>query len=536
MTPRIRGAVSIALALLVALPLLPGALRDHTDDGTIVHNGSELPPTTTDPPDGDSDVDSPDTSLTTSSITSSSTTSTSSTTGTSITSTSTTSTSTTTPTGPGNPPPDHTTTPPVPASLSVQVIGDLIPGRRSAVVASIAAAGSAPGTVILSVDIENASVVGAPAGCTTSLPATCTFVLGAWASESRTFEIVVHPGTSVVDVDASATVSRTADPTPVEASFATTIGGTLAARFHASGFLDVTMIGNTLASCATGATIGSTTCSSVRAGAAGAHRTNNSWAMTAVARDARGRGSSSAAELDTSASVATRAFLVWGASTTSSTPAAAGVVRFGTPATSGGTPAANSDYVEITADETVETPGSWQSVADVTSLVASGGDGTYWGADIASDLGSVDSWAGWSLIVVHTDATSRDVALLDGLVDLRTTAVNTTLLAPGAPSVVDIGVVLWDGDATVTGEQLRINDSIDLGDALNPVGDTGNSTITEKGAARTDRLPPYLNTLGLDIDHISLGSIPDPALVLSAQSSGDDLLLGAVVVAAVVVR
>jgi hypothetical protein len=55
----------------------------------------------------------------------------------------------------------------------------------------------------------------------------------------------------------------------------------------------------------------------------------------------------------------------------------------------------------VAADDTVAGPGAWRSVADVTDLVNTAGVGDYWVADIASDLGATDAWAGWALVIIH---------------------------------------------------------------------------------------------------------------------------------------
>jgi len=344
--------------------------------------------------------------------------------------------------------------------------------------------------------------------------------------------VVVEAGASAVGVTVSASIAGI-DPAPVTMTLATSSTG-MAARLALTGQIDAAVIGNTLASCADGAGVGATTCASVRAGTATAALANDDWTMTAVMEDLRGVGSSSSAALaGVDPDTVVSAMLIWAASTTSTTPPGASSLRFATPDTTGGvSPSLSGDYVVITADETVSTPGGWQSVADVTDLVDAAGSGDYWVADIASDLGGPDAWAGWALVIVHqSDGPVRDIVMFDGLEPLMPIATTIGLPTTSSPVTVDLAVITWDGDRSVTGEDFQLTHaggSVTITDAVSPSDDVANSSISVAGTAVTTGAPSYVNTLGVDIDRFDLGAVGG-TLHVAAGSTADDGVLGAVV-------
>ena len=444
MTPRSRGVVTVILALLVALPLLPTALdddgapdavtddTDSTDDDASPDDSSDDdgrgdddggPDDTADDDTADDDTadddspddDSPDDDSADDDVVDDDASDDDTTTTTDPSAPSSTPGTGTSSGGPGG-------TPSRPATLTVDPVGDLVGGRRGTLTVSITSANTAGGVVTLTVRLDDAGWAVVPDSCTRSaVTAVCTFALDAGERVPLLFELDVDAGADGVMVSADAVIAGGPDPAPVEITVPTVASaGGLAAVFSRTGFLDITAVGNTLASCADGASVGPVTCENVRAGTAPASRTNDAWAMASVRADGRASGSSSSADLDLGAETVSRAYLVWGASTTSTTPRDAASLRVATPITTGAsTPDADADYVDVAADEQFEVDGAWQSIADVTSLVAAAGSGTYWGADIAADLGGTDAWAGWSLVVVHTSAAPADVIVLAGLVDLE---------------------------------------------------------------------------------------------------------------------
>lgn len=268
------------------------------------------------------------------------------------------------------------------------------------------------------------------------------------------------------------------------------------ARFLDSGPLRVTTIANGSLSCRSG----TRACERARR-LEGGRVTNNYWNMTPVDVDANpATRNSSRATLEVDGSVVF-AGLYWGADldaggggTPASHPARANEVLF------------TADGVDrrVAADEVARKFSRYQGFADVTAIVRSAGSGSYTVADIQTSTGS-GSYAGWSLVVVtrSAGAPERTVAVFDGLLQVspgitaRATIGGFTAPA-GAQALV--GLVGYEGDATQTGDSVRLNGN-SLGDASNPTNDVMNSSISVRGAAG-GRDPADRNTFGIDADLI----------------------------------
>ena len=402
-------------------------------------------------------------------------------------------------------------TPPSVLTLGARAIGTLVPDRTGVVTAIVSNSATSTRVAVVTVQVTMATITAGndPSCVRSTLTVTCTVDVGPGASIDMPVTVVVEDDAPTVGVTVSASIAGI-DPAPVTVTLATSSTG-MAARLALTGQIDATVIGNTLASCADGAGIGATTCEAVRAGTAVSALANDDWTMTAVVEDLRGLGSSSSAALaDIDPDTVVSALLIWAASTTSTTPPGASSVRFATPVTTGGAPPGlSSDYSLIIADDTVSTSGGWQSVADVTDLVDAAGSGDYWVADIVSDLGGPDAWAGWVLVIVHqSDGPVRDVVMFDGLEPLIPVATALGLPTTAAPVTVDVAVVTWDGDRSATGEDFQLTHaggSVAITNAVSPSDDVANSSISVAGTAVTTGAPSYVNTLGVDIDRFDLG-------------------------------
>ncbi|MBK6018076.1 DUF3344 domain-containing protein, partial [Streptomyces sp. MBT53] len=100
------------------------------------------------------------------------------------------------------------------------------------------------------------------------------------------------------------------------------------------------------------------------------------------------------------------------------------------------------------------------------------------------------------------------------------------------------GVVAYNGDRGRTGDSLTLStgrtNAIPLGDGANPRDDVLNSTISEPGAAPSERAPAYANTLGYDSDVFDLGKALRPGgdqLAFRLVSQRDAAWFGALFVA-----
>jgi hypothetical protein len=419
-------------------------------------------------------------------------------------------------------------------TLGARAIGPLIPERTGVVAARVSNSAASTRVAVVTVQVTAAAITAGhdPSCARSTLTVTCTVEISPGGTIDLPVTVSIDAGAAAVGVTVSALVSGI-DPAPVTVTLPTSPTG-MAARLALTGQIDAVVIGNTLASCADGASVGATTCTAVRAGTAASALTNDDWTMSAVVGDLRGVGSSSSAALQgVEPDTVVSAVLMWAASTTSTTPPGASSIRLSTPiATGGATPSADSEYIVVTADDTVAGPGAWRSVADVTDLVNTAGAGDYWVADIASDLGATDAWAGWALVIIHeTDGPVRDVVMFDGLELLTPTAVALGLPTTPEPVGANISIVAWDGDRSATGEDFQLTHaggSVAITNIVNPIDDVANSSISVAGTAVSSGAPSYINTLGVDVDRFELGTV-DGALEVVAGSNDDDVLLGAVI-------
>ncbi|SNY04806.1 Ig-like domain-containing protein [Paractinoplanes atraurantiacus] len=255
------------------------------------------------------------------------------------------------------------------------------------------------------------------------------------------------------------------------------------------------------------------TCASARngggPGVTGNLLNNNSYAM--VNTDADGdpvstfNDSSSTVTLPPGSSVLF-AGLYWGALTDmdvgvlpAPSPGDKNKVRFRTPGA--------TSWNAITADDVYTTSNSaYEGFADVTALVAGGGNGVYSVANIQAATGT-GTYAGWALIIAYGNAAEalRSLRVYDGFGSVTNTDVDIPLTGfetPHSGTVhTEVGAVAFEGDLGTTGDSLKI-DGQTLSDAANPPSPVNifNSTVSEDGAIVGGRDPSYRNLLGVDID------------------------------------
>jgi RNA polymerase sigma factor (sigma-70 family) len=118
-----------------------------------------------------------------------------------------------------------------------------------------------------------------------------------------------------------------------------------------------------------------------------------------------------------------------------------------------------------------------QAYADVTELVRAGGGGPWWVAAGSGPLPTTDTVsAGWSLTVVYADANTpdRDLAVFTGPVSLTgQRSLSVTASSSGEP--VEVGLAAWEGDRTLDGDRLRLDDQ--------PLGDPENALASRAAGA-----------------------------------------------------
>ncbi len=198
----------------------------------------------------------------------------------------------------------------------------------------------------------------------------------------------------------------------------------------------------------------------------------------------------------------------------------------------------------------------YQAFADVTALVQNGGGGSYTVADVKCDTNKVNTYGGWTLVVVVRDSTLpvRNLTVFDGIAVIGTsgTAVNATQFnvsgfktPPSGPVNCLIGAVCYDGDrGPADSFRVRQNSNsvfvnqTDAGESANATSsanDAWNSSITALGSTVTTRTPAHANTYGYDADLFQLNNTTknylgnsDSSLTIRIGSPSEGYVLGLV--------
>ncbi|MEU8763534.1 DUF11 domain-containing protein [Streptomyces sp. NPDC048659] len=186
----------------------------------------------------------------------------------------------------------------------------------------------------------------------------------------------------------------------------------------------------------------------------------------------------------------------------------------------------------------------YQASADVTALVAAGGAGPYWVADVQGARGDGGTNCnGWTLVVAYEDDASplRNVAVFDGLVNEGASDPPVTIRLSGYQTPprgrvhAQVGIVAYEGDVTADGDGASVTSgagpAVRIGNATNPPDDLFNSSITTLGAQDLARRPAYINTLGYDSDVFDISSAVhngDTSMGIELNTHGDAYLPGVV--------
>lgn len=431
---------------------------------------------------------------------------------------------TTQPPGPPTtpPPPEPPPEPPVPVELSTDVyaVGALVAERDGMVGVTVVNDGE--GTVAM-VEVEVApaatadpgTTLDAPPGCSAAGPTvTCRaadLAPGASAVWFLRVDPAPAPPTLPLVVTTRAPLAPDDDPELQEPSLPVAPPGPgVTARFATVMAGSVANLGNTVLSCP----VVAPGCADAAAGV-GDQLDNNNWAMTPVDVDddpTTVTSSRATVALPAGAEVVF-AGLYWAGSLEPGADGAPAPVTTD-PGTVVVTPPGGAPVAVAAAPDDVavdQSGSSYQSFADVTSLVRSAGEVTV--ADIHTATGS-GAFAGWGLVVVHTDpaAPRRTLLVFDGQARSGP-GVAPELTIGGYLARADggarVGLVGFDGDAGITGDRVVV-DGVALGDAANPVDNVGNGTVSRDGAAVGGRTPVDPNTFGVDVDDIDARGVLVP--------------------------
>jgi uncharacterized repeat protein (TIGR01451 family) len=295
---------------------------------------------------------------------------------------------------------------------------------------------------------------------------------------------------------------------------------TFAQRYTTNAPGDIVLVGNTLTTCNSTSGNNFGQCANAQSGSATTvSPLNNSFTIVNIDIDGDGTTfNSSSANLNLpGGSTVLFAGLYWGGN---SNNAARNQIRFRTPA---------GAYTTITASQLDNVGNQYQGFANVTSQVATGGNGTYFGANVQTAVNTTGSYAGWSLVVVYQNSAlpTRNLVVYDGYQRVQSSAPTVDInlsgfVTPATGTVASrIGTVAYEGDRSSTEGTAGLSfgpstaSLSPVSNAVNPQNDYYNSTISQDGVSITSRSPSYNNTLGFDIDR----SIPNTPLPNGATTA-----------------
>ncbi len=166
---------------------------------------------------------------------------------------------------------------------------------------------------------------------------------------------------------------------------------------------------------------------------------------------------------------------------------------------------------------------AYQAYQDVTAFVNTNGAGSYTVANVATTTGAVNgggNYGGWALVVVYENLTLSysSVRVYDGFVRVENNATQaiqlTGLNAPGTPVLASdayMSTMAWEGDGNLAataqnpaGDYIKVNGTA-VSNAVNPITNFWNGTISKNGAHITTKTPHLLNQMGIDIDEQEVG-------------------------------
>lgn len=182
----------------------------------------------------------------------------------------------------------------------------------------------------------------------------------------------------------------------------------------------------------------------------------------------------------------------------------------------------NLDQFAITSSEI-----TYQAYVDITTFLQQGGAGTYTIADIPASPGNTGNggkYAGWCIMVAYENTAMpyRSVRIYDGFSQVfnagSSVSQNVTLTGLNVPNNpltlgdATMSTMVWEGDANLgassanpDGDYVKVN-GIAVKNAVNPVDNFWNGTISRNGAFVTTKNPNYYNQMGIDIDEMNVGT------------------------------
>ncbi|HTF06173.1 MAG TPA: gliding motility-associated C-terminal domain-containing protein [Bacteroidia bacterium] len=177
----------------------------------------------------------------------------------------------------------------------------------------------------------------------------------------------------------------------------------------------------------------------------------------------------------------------------------------------------NGAYTNLTADQLQDNTigfNTYHCYKDVTTIVrAAGTNARYTVGNVCARVGNMNVFAGWTIVVVYKNDLQpmRNLTVFNGLSNVSGTNPITDITVSGfltplsGPVTFEVGNVTYDGDRSSTGDQLMFNGGsgfVNISDAVNPLSDIFNSTLSYNGVQKTIPFinPGYTNSLGMDAD------------------------------------
>ena len=431
-------------------------------------------------------------------------------------------------------PPVQPPPPPTPAiTIAMQDLGNLVLGHKGLVGATItsATAGVATNIVVNFALPTGVDWDASRSHFTTGTSGwTCAATVG-----GATCSISALPGNTTTGLFIPVTVADAADTVTVPSvviSSSNTAGGSAAASsavavsglgltFFADGQYGVTSSGASFVSCSVA--VAGCTDARDRIGD-GTTWNNDAWQMQVV--DEAGTGFPSSLSTLSIPSGATVSFagLYWsGLAPPGDTDAQLGSIQLRAPG--------SSTFTAVTAERvdhaTYGATPAYQSFADVTALVQSGGAGQ-WAASGARVGPLVSGWpstfAGWSLVVVYQDSSlaAGRVTVFDGF-ELVNSAPVTFVVAGKPNASAEISVVAWEGDASLTGDQLALDGVVLL---RNHPGASLTNAFDSTATGST-----WSNTFGVDVGQFVPANLSGARGEVTVSTGGESYFIGVVAVA-----
>ncbi|MFL0073300.1 T9SS type B sorting domain-containing protein [Tenacibaculum maritimum] len=173
---------------------------------------------------------------------------------------------------------------------------------------------------------------------------------------------------------------------------------------------------------------------------------------------------------------------------------------------------------------------------DVTNLIDKDNpNGDYFAANIRgirgirSTGGGIGGAAGWTLILIYENEaeSSKNISLFDGFatidgsndVDVSYTGFTTI---PAGPVRAELIVATLEGDGFLEEDRFKIEDNngdfIDVSNSKNPADNFFNGSITKYGNYAAGRNPSSENTLGFDVDLLTLNN-PSNSVIGNGDTS-----------------